>query len=359
LGRCGQPGLNQTLPSVAARAASLEEFVAMRALLLWLALTSAVSDAAGLPERLSETGYGKPGLLAFSPQYPLWSDGTAKQRWLRLPQGKVIDATDPDAWDFPAGTRLFKTFAYGRPIETRVLERRTDGTWDYGVYVWKPDGSDALLAPPQGIPALPVDTAPGGRYAIPSRSDCVACHEGARVPVLGFSALQLSPERDPLALHADPRRRVDLVDLTRMGLLHGLPGELLETPPRIAARSPVERAALGYLHGNCGHCHGGDELDASVPVALRLAQDASGRIALPSVMRSLLASPGRYRPAHAAQDQPVVQPGAPGSSVLLQRVQSRDPRTQMPPLGTAIADAEGLALIRSWIESLSPSPPHH
>lgn len=331
----------------------------MRALLLWLAMSCAGANAAGLPERLSETGYGRPGLLAFSPQYPLWSDGTAKQRWIRLPQGKVIDATDPDAWDFPVGTRLFKTFAYGRPVETRVIERRADGSWDYGVYVWKSDGSDALLAPPRGIPALPVEAAPAGRYAIPSRADCVACHEGARVPVLGFSALQLSPERDPLAPHADARRRVDLVELTRMGLLHGLPGELLQTPPRIAARTPLERAALGYLHGNCGHCHAGSELDASVPVELRLAQDASGRDALPSVLRSLLDSPGRYRSADSASAQAPVRPGAPDSSVLLQRMQSRDPRSQMPPLGTAIADAEGLALIRRWIESLSPSLPHH
>lgn len=331
----------------------------MRALFLLLLLQCASALAGALPESLRDTGYGKPGLLPFSPQYPLWSDGTTKQRWIRLPQGQRIDATDPDAWEFPAGTMLYKDFAFDRRVETRVIRRRADGGWDFGVYVWKPDGSDAVLAPPQGIPALAVPGAPNGRYAIPSRSDCVACHEGARVPVLGFSALQLSPERDPLAPHADPRRRVDLIELTRMGLLVGLPGELLETPPRIAARSPVERAALGYLHGNCGHCHAGDQVDASVPVNLQLAMDASGRRNLPSVLRSLLDEPTRFQSAHHAGPQAVIQPGRPDASVVLQRMQSRDPRTQMPPLGTAVADAEGLALIRRWIESLSPASLHN
>jgi hypothetical protein len=325
----------------------------MRALYLLLLAACINAAAAGLPERLSQTGYGQPGLMAFSPQYPLWSDGTTKQRWIRLPQGKSIDASDPGAWEFPVGTRLFKQFSYGRPIETRVLQRRADGGWDYGVYVWNADGSDAVLAPVQGVPALPVAAAPGGRYTIPSRQDCIACHEGPRVPVLGFSALQLSPERDPLAPHAEPRSHVDLVELTRMGLLHGLPGELLEAPPRIAARSAVERAALGYLHGNCGHCHAGNELEASVPVNLRLEQDHSGRQFVPAVLRSMLESPGRYRSTPTAEAQAAVVPGRADTSLLLERMRSRDPRTQMPPLGTAIADARGMALIRDWIESLT------
>ena len=41
-----------------------------------------------------------------------------------------------------------------------------------------------------------------GRWDIPSRADCGVCHESAAVPVLGLGALQLSPDRDPLA----PRR---------------------------------------------------------------------------------------------------------------------------------------------------------
>jgi hypothetical protein len=331
----------------------------MRVLKVLLALICVSAHAGGLPERLSETGYGKPGLLAFSPQYPLWSDGAGKRRWIQLPRGTSIDASDPEAWEFPAGTRLFKEFSLGRPIETRVIERRADGGWEFGVYVWKEDGSDALLAPPQGIPALPVAAAPGGRYTIPSRQDCLACHEGAPVPVLGFSALQLSPERDPLAPHAGARSQVDLVELVRMGWLHGLPDAVLESPPRIAARSPEERAALGYLHGNCGHCHGAAALDASVPVDLRLSQDLSGESSTATVLRSMLGTPSRYRPADATAAPLIVAPGHADASVLLHRMRSRDPRTQMPPLGTAIPDPEALALLQRWIDSLPVHPDLH
>jgi hypothetical protein len=111
------------------------------------------------------------------------------------------------------------------------------------------------------------------RYAIPSRTDCLACHEGAAVPVLGFSALQLSADRDPLAPHAEPASGTDLGALVARGLLRNLPPALLKQPPRIAAATPIERAALGYLHGNCGHCHSKpDEAGASVPVGVLLAQ---------------------------------------------------------------------------------------
>src|SRR5512136_3067556 len=42
-----------------------------------------------------------PRNLSYSPQYPLWSDGAVKRRWIYLPPGTAIDASDPDIWLFP------------------------------------------------------------------------------------------------------------------------------------------------------------------------------------------------------------------------------------------------------------------
>jgi hypothetical protein len=314
-----------------------------------------------LPERLSGTGLFAAGsvteitarALAFSPQYPLWSDGASKRRWIALPPGTFVDASNPDAWQFPVGTRLWKEFALGRRIETRYIERVADGSWRFATYVWNEAGTDATLAPGEGIAALPLTGASrGGTYAVPGEFDCRACHEGAPTPVLGFGALQLSPDRDPLAPHAEPAS-VDLRVLVERGLVRNLPSAVLASPPRIAARTATERAALGYLHGNCGHCHASPEQSgAAVPVAVVLAQSAlDSNASAASTRRSLVDAASRFRP-HAGADAPsrLVVPGRSDASVLSLRMRSRDPRVQMPPLGTAQADAQAVALIERWID---------
>jgi hypothetical protein len=311
-----------------------------------------------LPQRLSDTGLYAPGSttqigpdkLPFTPQYPLWSDGATKRRWLYLPPGTSIDAANPNAWEFPRGTRLWKEFSQGRRVETRFSERLADGSWRFATYVWNEAGTDATLAPEQGVRVLPVAGAPAGRYAVPSRADCLACHDGAPVPVLGLGALQLSPDRDPIAPHAEPLRPgdVDLRALVARGWLRNLPPALLTQAPRVAARSQNERAVLGYLHGNCGHCHNAAESGAGVPVRLDLAYDAADpREGSARTLQALLGA-SRFKP-HGTSAAQVVVPGATDKSVLVQRMRSRDARTQMPPLGSAIPDDAALALIERWI----------
>ena len=296
------------------------------------------------------------GHLSFSPQYPLWSDGTTKRRWISLPPGSFIDASRADAWEFPRGTRLWKEFALARRIETRYIERLEDGSWRYAVYVWNEDGSDAMRAPAQGIAALPLDAAGQRRYAIPSEQDCRACHEAAAVPVLGFGALQLSPDRDPLAPHADALSAVDLRALVARGLLRGLPQALLDTPPRIAAASPTERAVLGYLHGNCGYCHAdGGDTGAAVPVGLRLAQGIGRHGDTAAMLRLLLGAPPRFRAPGTQAPLPLLAAGQSRKSLLLLRMRSREPRLQMPPLGSTLADTEALALVERWIDHELPT----
>jgi hypothetical protein len=309
-------------------------------------------DLEVLPRRLADTGLYvaggttiRPDVLPFSPQYPLWSDGAAKRRWIWLPPGTSIDAAQPDAWEFPVGTKLWKEFAHGRALETRYIERAADGSWRFASYVWNAGGTDAVLAPPRGLPHLPAANAPGAHYAIPSVDDCRACHEGAPVPVLGFSALQLSPDRDPLAPHADIARGVDLHELAARGLVRNLAPELLAHPPRIAASNPAERAALGYLHGNCGNCHN-DEGPLAV-LDLTLAQ----RVARPSpVLDSIVGVRSQFVPPGAPPDAVRLAPGHLGASVIAARMSSRDPLQQMPPLGTTVVDTEALALVARWIE---------
>jgi hypothetical protein len=251
------------------------------------------------------------------------------------------------------GTRLWKEFQLGRRIETRFIERLADGSWRYASYVWNDAGSDATLAPPEGISGLALRGARDKTYAIPSESDCRACHEGTPVPVLGFSALQLSPDRDPLAAHATLPNpgEIDLSELVDRGLVRNLPPTLIENPPRIRAASPAERAALGYLHGNCGHCHTTpNDSDASVPVDVRLATDISDPASTDKVLRSLMTASTRFRLPGTDAALPPLVPGRSDESAIVVRMRSRDAYVQMPPLGTSMPDSEGLALIARWID---------
>lgn len=306
-----------------------------------------------LPELLSETGLFVAGSvteidprnLLYVPQYPLWSDGATKRRWLRLPEGEAIDARDPDAFQVPVGTRLWKEFSFGRRVETRYIERLRDGSYRYATYVWSDDGRDARLQPLEesGI----ARGADGGEHEIPNESDCRACHEGRRSPILGLSALQLSTDRDPNAPHreVEPEGSLDLADLVKRGLIKGLPEQLVREPPRIAAANATERAALGYLYGNCSSCHNAEGPIASVGLDF----DQSVRKgATPGALRTTIRRPSHY--TIPGSDQSLrVAPGDAERSVVAYRMASRFAAAQMPPLGTRFVDEEALELIRTWI----------
>ena len=310
-----------------------------------------------LPEHLRDTGlYGDwdhkvvaAENLPYAPQYPLWSDGAAKSRWVHLPPGTWIDGTDADAWQFPVGTRVWKEFRFGdAPAETRFIERTPDG-WRYASYAWKADGTDAVLAPARGI-LNSVTIGEGVRHAIPSRTDCTACHEAGPTPMLSLSALQLSPDRDPGAPHAEqlPAGAVDLDALVSRGLVRGMPDHVMQRAPRIDASTPTSRAALGYLHANCGMCHNGTGPMASLDFSLRYALAGPGAPRTDALFTTLGAR-SHFKVSGQPDQVDRIHPGRPDLSVLVTRMASRHPVLQMPPLGTRLVDEDAVALLRRWI----------
>lgn len=288
--------------------------------------------------------------LPFSPQYPLWSDGAAKLRWINLPPGTSIDGSDPNAWRFPVGVRLWKEFRFGRRAETRFIELTGRG-WQFATYFWNDDESEAVLAPEMGI-AESVMIRDDVHHAIPSQIDCRACHEAGAVPVLGFSALQLSPDRDPNAPHAEPLPpgAVDLPALVERGLLRGLPSDYLKTPPRIAAQTTTARAALGYLHANCGICHNTAGPMASLGMSLTYLLGRPDREP-PAALWTTAGQRSQFEVPDVMDldAEQRIFPGDPDRSVLVARISSRDPFVQMPPLGTRLVDTDAVELIRQWI----------
>lgn len=328
--------------------------------ILWIAVLHAGPGEPTIcaPPRLSDTGLyaaGRPGAIdprnrPYSPQYPLWSDGAAKARWIFLPPGTAIDTRNPDEWIFPVGTRFWKEFAFaGHKVETRFLWRAAADRWVFATYVWNQEGTAAVLAPDTGVRRA-ADLGGGRSHDIPGIADCRACHGEARPAPLGFNALQLSDDRDPNAIHGEPLAAgmTTVASLDAAGLLSPARPELVAKPPRIHTSDPDTRAVLGYFAANCGHCHNREGDIAYQGPSLKHGDIADGD----AVAAALLAQVTAWQvPGQPEGGSLMLSAGHPEASAMLARMKSRRPSSQMPPLGTVLRDEEAIAAVTRWIDS--------
>jgi hypothetical protein len=295
--------------------------------------------SAPLPGWLSETALfvDLPSLepaaeaVAYDPPHALWSNGADKARFILLPEGTAIDPTDAAHWAFPVGTVAVKTFTFddieGRrgavPVETRLIFHGADG-WDYAVYHWNVEGTEARLLPAEWdeVP-LEFSDVSGNflPYIIPSRLDCRGCHETQTgSPIIGVSQYNLGPALEPL---------------------------FTEPPVRAAApaRSPEEAAAMGYLVGNCVHCHHG-VLDSDNASFSLLPQDLVAKTV------------GVETESSASGVGVRVVPGDPQGSALYEATVYAGERDYpgdfkpMPPISVFLPDPAAAAILGAWIEGL-------
>lgn len=293
---------------------------------------------ATLPTLLSETGLyadvarqtPAPGVRPYQPRFQLWSDGAEKRRWFALPPGATIDTRNMNDWVFPVGTRFWKEFTRdGVRVETRLIQRTGPGPldWAFMAYVWNAAGTDAV-ATPGGV-----TDARGTAHDVPSADRCVGCHGGRASRVLGFSAIQLS--------RTDTPPSVTLRDLVAEGLLSAPPARDFELPG-----NETERAALGYLHANCGHCHN----SARPPRQGARCYDPQRELDF-WLRVEALGSPGAT-PTYASAVGRVVEPGHPECSDVIDLMSRRSGGLQMPPLATERVDSAGVALLTTWIAGM-------
>lgn len=291
-----------------------------------------------LPTTLSATGLFADlatatladGVLAYQPQFELWSDGADKSRWVWLPPDTQIDTSDMDDWVFPEGTRFWKEFRRdGARVETRLLVKRTAGDWLALAYRWTEDQRDAVAVP------FGVVDANGTTHDVPAAGECVACHGGRRSFVLGFSAIQLSAVAAP-----------GLIDLDGL-----IAAQRLSAPPPSRFEVPGtadERGALGYLHANCSHCHNQARPDSAPCFDPHRSFDFS--LAVDALATA--ADTATYRTAIGD----VIEPGKPGSSAVIDFMSHRGLGRQMPPIATERVDSSGVALVSRWITALEAQP---
>lgn len=319
------------------------------------------------PRKLSETGLFEdvaslkpaPGVIPYSVNSPLWSDGSIKERWLAVPgEGKIEVTEDQRGWGVPDGSVMVKSFAreeiFGnaetlKRIETRLLVKQNN-EWEGFSYAWNEEQTEAYLVEKEGRNVaftLPAESAAREEtlksWRFPSRTECMMCHSRAARYVLGITTPQMNGDRDYGGVIDNQMRALD-----HIGMFSKSPSKPLDALPRLVNPKDetvsLEQRARSYLHANCSSCHvpdggGNAKIDLEILTELGKAnlldeKPTQGDFSIPEAR--------------------VVAPGAADRSVLYHRITRQPGRGRMPPLASAVIDREGTELIRKWIESVPP-----
>ena len=335
------------------------------------------------PQKLSETGLfastkdhiPAKGLIPYSVNAALWSDGAEKERFIAIPGEGQIEfdvvvypekpPTAPPGWRFPDGTCLVKTFSLetepGNPkskkrLETRVLQhRRMPGNDDeygnqvwYGyTYVWNDEQTDAELLDAKGLTRtyeIKDPKADGGirkqEWRFPSRSECTLCHTMAARYQLGVNTLQMNKDHDYGGVIAN-----QLATLEHIGLFKEKLPKRPEALPRLVdyhdSSADINLRARSYLHANCSHCHrtwGGGNAEFHILANLPL-KDTKALDARPQQ--------GDLGTANAR----IIAPGDPARSLFVARMK-RLGLGRMPHVASSVVDEVGVQVVEEWIRSL-------
>ena len=335
------------------------------------------------PQKLSETGLfastkdhvPAPGLIPYSVNAPLWSDGAGKERFLALPGDSQIEFDvvtypqpapgAPPGWRFPDGTVLVKTFTLemekgnpktARRLETRILHHvRMPGNddeygaqvWNGYTYVWNDEQTDAELLRAEGLDRMytvaDADAPDGKReqtWHFPSRAECALCHTMSAKYALGVNTLQMNKDHDYGGVVAN-----QLSTLEHLGVFTKPLPQPPEELPRLADYADesrdLDRRARSYLHANCSHCHrkwgGGNaqfQLLATQPL------EETGTVGV--------------RPGQGTfkLDNPhILVPGSPERSMALHRMKLQG-LGRMPHVASNEIDGEAVKLVEKWLREI-------
>jgi uncharacterized repeat protein (TIGR03806 family) len=297
----------------------------------------------------------EPGVLPYDLNAPLFSDYAAKRRTVWLPPGTSVTYAADGRFVFPVGTIITKSFGFAadlrapdqniRWVETRVMALASKG-WLASSYAWDADQREATVRPGGRIVDAAWIDSEGNqvatKYLIPQANQCIKCHADLETVVtIGPTARQLN--RD----YAYPDGAENqLARWSKLGLLTGAPTP--DQAPRLTAwpdtSAPLESRARAYMEANCAHCHNETGDARTSGLILLAAETDPGKL---GVCKSPVAA------GKATSDLLYdVFPGKPDQSILIRRLASTAPQISMPELGRSVVHAEGLALLRAWIEGL-------
>jgi hypothetical protein len=285
------------------------------------------------------------GVRAYAPAVPLWADGAEKDRWIFLPPGTPIDATDPNEWTFPVGTKVWKQFSKdGLRVETRMFQKVQSNFWVRTTYAWNTDETEAIMSPGGNIP-----WGDGGFYHIPTGDECDQCHRGRNDHLLGFEQVSLG-----------------LAGATGLTLPELVADKLITPPPSMTSLvvgddgTGVAAPPMEWLHINCGvSCHNDNSNSTAFGSSMRLRLDPTlldGGSSVDFDTRTTTLGVIANNPMWSSE--PRIVPGDPTDSLLVELITSRGTNNlaadQMPPIATFIVDVPDTQNVVTWIGKMPP-----
>jgi hypothetical protein len=342
----------------------------------WTVPYNSAPFATGAPAQLSQTGLFSDlytltpvlGLVEYSVNSALWTDGAGKRRWIALPglpgQNKITFSPG-GAWVFPEGTVLVKQFDLENVhVETRVMIKRNiqesgGREWDAYTYKWRQiqqtpvpnvtsltEGGtstslDADLVDAAGASATYVVGGRNRTWNFPSQNQCHFCHNQPAGFVLGVRTGQMNgshtyrsvqPNRDPATIIDNQLRAWNHLSLFNRDI--GRPRNYVAYPTPSHANQLIQGRARSYLAANCSHCHqpGRQVMDFRY-------EYPDGQLVANELMDAININ-GR------------IVPGSTSTSSVYNRMASGS----MPFFGASVRDESGLELIGNWITQLSQIP---
>lgn len=371
------------------------------------------------PRQLSESGLFASvkehrlhdGVLPYSVNAQLWSDGAYKERGMFVPptsksaKGESVplqlDLHTTQSWKLPDQTVLVKSFALEleegnsasrRWVETRFMTKQEDEWFGYS-YLWNDEQTDATLVAAAGIDRVyDIKTKDGKtrshKWHYPSRAECMVCHSRAANFVLGPSPQQFNREHDYGGVVANQldvlewlglfqvNWRTEFTSVVRKELeAKGLAKEAIDAQLTLLTASRNQRGVPPQPTGLLFHSPSkmpafADPYDKTKDVALRArsylhancahchVEAGGGNAQFQIDFKTELAKTKLIdvAPLHHKfdlADPKLIAAGQPDRSVLLTRLARRGTNSgQMPQLATDLVDQEAVVLIRDWIKSL-------
>lgn len=312
----------------------------------------------------------------------LFTDYASKYRFIFVPPNSSATYSEHEVMDFPVGSVLVKTFTVPQDtsdrdgaehaMETRLLIHRTNG-WEAVPYYWSSEDDAQYLS--YGA-SIAVSTNHKGEelnfnYAIPTKNECTNCHainpilqdpSDNRIAIfkpIGPKARYLNWEID----YGSGEVKNQLTKWEESGILTGAPADkssidtaaIFDDSVSISSLTAdeLDLAARSYLDINCAHCH---RSELSIPEANYSgpAGDSGLRLEFNRDYDTDQRSFGVCKKAVAsgADGYPYdVIPGHADESFLLYRMDIIG-GNMMPELGRSEIHAEGVELIKAWIDNM-------